>query len=103
MGISVKKVVEVHKFMLKEFEKILDLFMTLPNKESYDTKITIIVAQAIMGMNVEQKFGLTSDEIESAVLMYHTMLATDQEFANVNIQIQHAMGKLMGTPLSQTP
>lgn len=34
------------------------------------------------------------------VLMYHTMLATDQEFAAINIKIQHTMGKLMGTPFA---
>eukprot|EP00441_Pelagodinium_beii_P036344 CAMPEP_0197642878 /NCGR_PEP_ID=MMETSP1338-20131121/16400_1 /TAXON_ID=43686 ORGANISM="Pelagodinium beii, Strain RCC1491" /NCGR_SAMPLE_ID=MMETSP1338 /ASSEMBLY_ACC=CAM_ASM_000754 /LENGTH=251 /DNA_ID=CAMNT_0043216065 /DNA_START=49 /DNA_END=804 /DNA_ORIENTATION=- len=96
-SISVRKVIEVHNFMLQELEKLVEDFQKVPGKEGYDMKTVTIAAQAIVGSKIEAKFGLTSEDIESAVLMYHANLATDQDFAQVNIKIQHAMGKLMGT------
>lgn len=97
---TVKKIIEVHTFMLAELEKLVQYFQQLPNKDSYDLKTVTIAAQAIVGFKIEEKFSITSEDIESAVLMYHTMLATDQEFAEVNIKIQQAMGMLMGSPFT---
>lgn len=96
-AITVQKIIEVHTFMLKELEKLVDEFSSKPNKDSYDLKTVTIAAQAIVGSKVEEQFKITSEDIESAVLMYHTMLATDQDFANINIKIQQTMGKLMGS------
>lgn len=95
-SITVKKIIDVHTFMLEELDKLVSDFQGLPNKDTYDMKTVTIAAQAIVGSKIEAKFGITSEDIESAVLMYHTMLATDQEFAAINIKIQHTMGKLMG-------
>jgi len=99
-SISVRKVIDVHNFMLQELEKLVDDYQKAPGREGYDMKTVTIAAQAIVGSQIEAKFGITSEDIESAVLMYHANLATDQEFAQVNIKIQHAMGKLMGTTFS---
>lgn len=99
-SISVKQILDVHSFMLEELENVVKYFQNLPNKDTYDMKTVTIAAQAIVGSNIEKKFGITSEDIESAVLMYHTTLATDQEFAGLNIKIQHTMGKLMGSPFS---
>lgn len=101
-GITVKLVIEVHTFMLKELEALVEKYQSMTNKRDLDMKTVTIVAQAIVGSKMEEKFGITSEDIESAVLMYHTSLATDQEFANINLKIQHTMGKLMGQPF-QTP
>jgi hypothetical protein len=95
-GISVKKIIDVHTFMQEELDKLVTDFHSMPNKDSYDMKTVTIAAQAIVGSKIEDKFGITSEDIESAVLMHHAMLATSQEFANINIKIQHIMGKLMG-------
>lgn len=99
-GITVKKIIDVHNFMLEELDKLVHDFQSLPNRDSYDMKTVTIAAQAIVGSKIESKFGITSEDIESAVLMYHSMLATDQEFAAINIKIQHTMGKLMGAQFS---
>lgn len=96
-AITVQKIIEVHTFMLKELENLVEEFTGKPNKDSYDLKTVTIAAQAIVGSRVEEKFKITSEDIESAVLMNHSMLATDQEFANINIKIQQTMGKLMGS------
>lgn len=99
-AITVRRIIDVHKFLLQELNAIMDDFQSLPDQDSYDLKTVTIAAQAIAGSKIEAKFGITSEDVESAVLMYHTMLATDQEFAAINIKIQHTMGKLVGTPFS---
>mmetsp|Transcript_10191 Transcript_10191/g.22927 ORF Transcript_10191/g.22927 Transcript_10191/m.22927 type:complete len:254 (+) Transcript_10191:122-883(+) len=98
--ISVSQIIDVHKFMLNELNSLVKDFQKLPGKDGYDMKTVTIAAQALVGSKIEAKFGITSEDIESAVLMYHTTLATDQDFANVNLEIQSAMGKLMGTPFN---
>merc|ERR1711920_665352 len=100
-SITVKKIIDVHKFMLEELEKLVQNFQALPNKEQYDMKTVTIAAQACVGSKVEATFGITSEDIENAVLFHHTMLATDQEFASINMQIQHTTGRPMGTPFNQ--
>eukprot|EP00928_Gymnodinium_smaydae_P054892 TRINITY_DN3858_c0_g2_i1.p1 TRINITY_DN3858_c0_g2~~TRINITY_DN3858_c0_g2_i1.p1 ORF type:complete len:251 (+),score=69.23 TRINITY_DN3858_c0_g2_i1:41-793(+) len=99
-SITVRKILEVHQFMFEELERLEKQFQTLKKKGSYDMKTVTIAAQAVVGSKVEERFGITTEEIESAVLMYHTVLATDQDFANINVKIQHTMGKLMGNPFS---
>jgi len=100
--ITVKEIIAVHKFMLEELEKLVKIYQGLQNNpaggQELDIKTVTIVAQAMVGAKMEEKFNIASEDLESAVLLYHTMLATDQEFAGINLQIQHTMGKLMGNP-----
>jgi hypothetical protein len=99
-SITVKKIIEVHTFMQEELSKLVDHVQSMPGRDSLDMKTVTIAAQAIVGSKMEQKFSITSEDIESAVLLYHTMLATDQTFAQLNMQIQTTMSKLMGSPLA---
>merc|ERR1712232_143605 len=99
-SITVKKIVEVHNFMLEELEKLVAYFQKVANKDTYDLKTVTIAAQAMVGSKVVDKFGITSEEIEGAVLMNHTVLATDQEFGKINGRIQDTMAKLMGNPMT---
>jgi len=94
--VPASKTVEVHAFMLQELDKLLQYFQTVKNKESYDVKTVTLAAQAVVGAKVEQKYGLTSEDIERAVVTHHTALATDQEFANINMKMQQTMAQLMG-------
>lgn len=96
-NITVKKIVEVHAFMLDELKKLVKDFQDLPNASSFDMKTVTIAAQALVGSKVEENFKLTSDDIEQAVLMHHANLATDQQFASINIAMQSTMGQLMGS------
>lgn len=100
-AITVKQVIEVHSFMLQELQNLNTEFHSKPNKESFDIKTVTIAAQAIVSAKIEHKYGINSEEMESAVLLYHTTLATDHAFAEVNIKIQQTMAKLMGTPFGQ--
>jgi len=99
-SINVKKILEVHNFMYEALETLVKDYEALPNKESYDPKTVTVAAQAVVGAKIEAKFGFTSEDIEGAVLQHHSMLAMDQDFAAINIEIQHVMGRLMGTPFA---
>jgi len=95
-GITVQKILDVHRFMLTELEKLAAKFQEMPDKSKYEVKTVTIAAQAIVGAKVEEEYGITSEDIESAVLLYHMWLSTNKEFADINVQIQHTMGMLMG-------
>lgn len=100
-SITVQKIIEVHTFMHEELSKLVDHVQALPQKDDLDMKTVTIAAQAIVGSKMEEKFSITSEEIEMAVLQYHTMLATDQNFAQLNMQIQNTMSKLMEAPMGR--
>lgn len=94
--VAAKRVIEVHAFMLEELEKLVQHFASIKDKNSYDLKTVTLAAQAVVGAKVEEKFNLTSEDIERAVIKHHHHLATDQEFAHVNMKMQAAMTQLMG-------
>jgi len=85
----------IHEYMLTELKKLVEYFDTL-DKKNYEMKTVTIAAQAVVGAKVEEEFGLTSDDIESAVLLHHHVLTADAEFARINTQMQLAMSHLMG-------
>lgn len=100
-GVTVKVVIDVHAFMLKELENVVDNYQAMQKNRDLDTKTVTIVAQVIVSAKVEQKFDITSEDIETAVMMHHTTLAADQEFAKINNKMQHTMGRLMGQPFDK--
>ncbi|CAE8738445.1 unnamed protein product [Polarella glacialis] len=77
--VPARRVIEVHAFMLEELEKLVQHFATIKNKDAYDMKTVTLAAQAVVGAKVEEKFGLTSEDIERAVIQHHSTLATDQD------------------------
>jgi hypothetical protein len=91
-----QRVIEVHAFMLKELEGLVSHFTSIKGQRSYDMKIVTLALQAMVGAKVETRFGLTSDDIESAVIKNHSKLATNQEFANINVNMQQTIANLMG-------
>ncbi|CEM32678.1 unnamed protein product [Vitrella brassicaformis CCMP3155] len=89
-------IIKVHQFMLQELRSIVEQFQKLGNKSSYDMRTVTIAAQALVGAKVEEKFNLTSEDIEGAVLLNHAQLAVDPEFGRINVQMQDTMTHLMG-------
>jgi len=90
-------IVQIHEFMLTELKKFVEEFQKHPDRLSLDTRTLTMTAQAIIGAKVETKFGLNSDEIESAVLFNHSGLTADPEYGRINIQMQATMSQLMGS------
>jgi len=92
-----KTIVQIHDFMLSELKKLVEEFQSHPDRLNLDARTLTMTAQAIIGAKVETKFGLNSDEIESAVLFNHNALQSDTEFTRINVQMQATMSQLMGT------
>lgn len=95
-NVSKATVVKVHEYMLDELKKLVAEFNALPNRFAYEIKTVTIAAQALVGARVEEEFQLTSDDIESAVIMHHQELAADGEFARINVLMQSTMAQLIG-------
>jgi len=74
--------------MLEELDSLACHLHENSNNRSYDMKIVKFVAQAILGSKVEQKFGITTEDIESSMLMMK------QGLPNSDANIWGAMGKL---------
>lgn len=91
---SAQKVIEVHRFMLEELQKVVTHFKSVRDKV-FEVKTVTLAAQAVVGAKVEERFGLTSDDIESAVILHHEVLAQDKEFESLNLKMQQAMAELM--------
>jgi len=94
--ISRKTIVQIHEFMLAELKKLVEEVQKHPDRSSLDARTLTMAAQVFIGAKVESKFGLTSDEVESAVLFNHGVLSSDPEFARINVQMQATMSQLMG-------
>jgi len=89
--LNAKKLIEIHNFMLGEFEKL-----AASDKGSRDAKTVTFAAQALVTGKTEAAFKLSSEDIESAVLAQQGALSTSPEFCDTNLKLQQAMSKLMG-------
>merc|ERR1711988_361211 len=83
------------KFILKKLEHFIEEYKVELENRDLDLKIVTIVAQTIVGAKLETRFHITFEDIESAVTMHKTTLATEKEFADIKAKVQQAMGKLM--------
>lgn len=90
--IDVETIIKVHLFMVERLESLVQQLRDRKCKEDdYDTKIVCIVMQAIVGAKMQEQFGISSEDIESAVMIHRAELNTHTEFGNVNARI----GKIM--------
>jgi len=89
--VPVDKVIEVHKYMLEEVDKVIQQFESLQSQATYDVQIATFTLHAMVAAKVEEKFDLTAQDIEHSVVRYHAELATNKEFTSVNMPLQNAM------------
>lgn len=92
---TAERIIEVHAFMLQELKDLMQHFAQVANRSSYDMKAVTLAAQAAVAAKVEDKFGLTSEDIEHAVIKHHSQLETNREFANLNTEMQQVMAQLL--------
>eukprot|EP00931_Biecheleriopsis_adriatica_P087692 TRINITY_DN62121_c0_g1_i1.p1 TRINITY_DN62121_c0_g1~~TRINITY_DN62121_c0_g1_i1.p1 ORF type:complete len:251 (-),score=64.29 TRINITY_DN62121_c0_g1_i1:62-814(-) len=100
-SVDVSKLLEIHEFMLQELQQIQEALQKNPRRDFFDQKTLTITAQVIIGWKTEVKFGVNTDEVESAVMQKHLHLSTDQKFQELNFKIQHIMSEMMGTVFKQ--
>ncbi|CAE8624381.1 unnamed protein product [Polarella glacialis] len=91
-GLTMKKIIEIHSFMLQEFEKLA----AQADKGSRDPRTLTFAAQAVVTGKTEAAFSVTSEDIESALFANHGALDANPEFSAINVKLQQAMAKLMG-------
>lgn len=94
--ITVRQIVDIHAFMLAELEALLGAY----DAKVHSSKVAVVAAQALVGARIEEKFKVTSKDLEGAVFMHHTTLATDSDFTRLSVGIQAVMGKITGSTFS---
>eukprot|EP00442_Polarella_glacialis_P020960 CAMPEP_0115078786 /NCGR_PEP_ID=MMETSP0227-20121206/17743_1 /TAXON_ID=89957 /ORGANISM="Polarella glacialis, Strain CCMP 1383" /LENGTH=235 /DNA_ID=CAMNT_0002466211 /DNA_START=59 /DNA_END=763 /DNA_ORIENTATION=- len=83
-GLTMKKIIEIHSFMLQEFEKLA----AQADKGSRDPRTLTFAAQAVVTGKTEAAFSVTPEDIESAVLANHGALDANPEFSAINVKLQ---------------
>lgn len=90
------KLLDIHKFMLNEYETL-----ALQNdKNCTKASIVTFAAQAIVAGKAEAAYKVSVEDIESAVLVHQGALSSSPEFSEINVKMQKAIAKLMGIPTS---
>lgn len=91
-ALTVQKLVDIHNFMLAEFEKLA----ACADKGSRNANTVTFAAQAVVAGKSEAKFKVSPEDIEAAVLAQQGALACNAEFSSVNLKLQQTMAKLAG-------
>jgi hypothetical protein len=94
--VPISDIIQVHEFMCKELQQIVEDYKKLENKDSYEKKTLTIAAQAIVASRVQKTYNYTSEQIEACVLANHEKLSQDAKFTTLSIQMQQTMGQLIG-------
>jgi hypothetical protein len=89
-------IIQVHEFMVKELQQIVEEYEKLENKDSYAKKTLTIAAQAIVAARVQKTYNYTSEQIEACVVANHNKLSEDSKFTSLSVKMQQAMGQLIG-------
>lgn len=98
--LSVKKIIEIHAFMLKVLYSVEVTFQSIPNKKELDTKLVALVIQSIVSAKVEDTFNVLSEDVETSILAQQYALSSNVEFAQVNVEMQSIMNKCVGESFS---
>ncbi|KAH8584937.1 apicomplexa specific secreted protein [Cryptosporidium sp. chipmunk genotype I] len=97
-NIGSDQLIKVNEFMLKELREFVDQYIFIANKDQFDVKTLTIAAQVWVGSKVEKQFNLSSDDIETAMLLHSQTLRNDPDFGRISFQMQATMEQLLGSP-----
>merc|ERR1711964_784618 len=86
----------VHEYMCTEIKKLVSEFQGWSDAATVDRKVLTIAAQALVASRVQKNYGYASEQIEAGVVANSTTLGQDPQFTALNVQMQQAMGMLMG-------
>merc|ERR1719229_709089 len=90
------KIVEIHKFMVGEMQKVLQEFLQLPFdvRRSFTSKSCETTAELLVSIAVEQQLSVHCEDVEQAVIRYEQMLQGNAEFARCTEQLANMMQHL---------
>ena len=97
--LSVKELIDVHQYMLDQLKGISDELKSKKHSAasaSFDPRTLTVTAQVLVGARVENKFKVGSPAVERSVMQHQAQLATNHQFATINMMMQQAMTELMG-------
>merc|ERR1711964_84863 len=86
----------VHEYMCTEIKKLVNEFQGWSDASNCDRKVLTIAAQALVASRVQKNYGYASEQIEACVVANSASLGQDPQFTALNVQMQQAMGMLMG-------
>lgn len=93
--ISKEKLIEVHKCMEQELEKFAKFYKGI-NKDAYNPKDVVIVAQLTVGTKVQEKFGLTEDDVNCSLQNHPDLLQGNQEFSRIHERMSRHLSVITG-------
>jgi hypothetical protein len=97
-GINIDRIVEIHQFMVKEMDKVLQEFKTLKqdSRHTFSTKACETTAELLVSVAVEQQLSVRCEDVEQAVMMYDEALQQHPEFTRCTEMLAHMMQLLIG-------
>jgi hypothetical protein len=95
-SITIETLIEVHNFLVKQLDNLVEQQKDIIlHKENYDMKIVAIAAQIIGGAKIQEKFGISSEEIDAAISIHRRALGGNKEFATANRRIGQIMSGIL--------
>lgn len=97
-GITMDKIIEIHRFMVGEMQKVLTEFLELPQetRRSFTGKGCETTAELLVSIAVEQQLSVRCEDVEQAVIRYEEELQAHQEFSRYTDQLANMMQHLIG-------
>jgi len=97
-GINMDKIIEIHRFMVGEMEKVLHEFLALPeeSRRSFTGKGCETTAELLVSIAVEQQLSVRCEDVEQAVIRYEEELQGHPDFTRYTEQLANMMQHLIG-------
>lgn len=102
-NVSFNTIVEVHTFMLEFTENLTRYFSSKPDKASYDVNTVAVTVQCMVAAAVENKFDITSEDLESSISTNFDAVAKDEHLKELSQKLGKAMDDLMKSSDSLAP
>jgi len=97
-GITVGKIVEIHRFMVTEMQKTLDEFLRLDRetRRGFSGKECETTAELLVSLAVEQHLSVRCEDVEQAVIRFEEQLQGHADFTRCTEQLATMMQHLIG-------
>mmetsp|Transcript_100574 Transcript_100574/g.181543 ORF Transcript_100574/g.181543 Transcript_100574/m.181543 type:complete len:261 (+) Transcript_100574:44-826(+) len=94
---TLAQVVEAKAFMLAEIEAMVDSFTASEERKSWNARSAGMALQTQADAKAEKKFGISSQDLEFAMLQNQQKLGASAEFMDVMMKTQDVMRKFIGS------
>merc|ERR1719330_961680 len=97
-GFTVDRIIEIHRFMVEEMQRILQEFSSLPAevRHGMNAKGCETTAELLVSVAVEQQLGVHCEDVERAVARHAEDLQEQRAFVSCTEQLASLMQRLVG-------